>query len=313
MRYLVFSRFLGVFIAQTCLCRTAHGAFTFYTGELTVGRRRTISARQIVLQEQRLHDLDVDCCRNKITCLNAENSMDVEAAEDKSDKIDEREKELTPEEIAELVEVAFVNSVMQLASGLVDVLKLFIVAVKASYERGMNVVKVDGRSSSDGISLLEALDACPVQSANRPLMQEESELRLTWISLIYLTLERLNRPVLFCDGRMLDDGEAAITFPFVEDKYRQKYADFINNIVQANVSGKSLSQLDVKSMAQLSDNGSTRVNPIGNLDTPMEKAILLHSMRLIYLTMTVVDEENECSDEGGVGPAPPPRPYIPGT
>lgn len=172
MRYLVFSRFLGVFIAQTCLCRTAHGAFTFYTGELTVGRRRTISARQIVLQEQRLHDLDVDCCRNKITCLNAENSMDVEAAEDKSDKIDEREKELTPEEIAELVEVAFVNSVMQLASGLVDVLKLFIVAVKASYERGMNVVKVDGRSSSDGISLLEALDACPVQSANRPLMQE---------------------------------------------------------------------------------------------------------------------------------------------
>lgn len=131
--------------------------------------------------------------------------------------------------------------------------------------------------------------------------------------MIYLTLERLNRPVLFCDGRMLDDGEAAITFPFVEDKYRQKYADFINNIVQANVSGKSLSQLDVKSMAQLSDNGSTRVNPIGNLDTPMEKAILLHSMRLIYLTMTVVDEENECSDEGGVGPAPPPRPYIPGT
>ena len=142
---------------------------------------------------------------------------------------------------------------------------------------------------------------------------QESELRLTWISIIYLTLERLNHPVLFCEGRKLDDGNTTIEPPFVEDKYREKYVNFIENIVQARASGKSLSQLDVKGMTQLSDNDSTRVNPLDNLDTPMEKAILSHSMRLIYLTMTVVDEETRCFEEGGAGPAPPPRPYIPGT
>ena len=44
------------------------------------------------------------------------------------------EKELTPPIIAEMIEVSFLNSCLQLSQGYVDVLKLFIVAVKAGYE-----------------------------------------------------------------------------------------------------------------------------------------------------------------------------------
>src|SRR5210317_112346 len=40
------------------------------------------------------------------------------------------EKELTPSTIAEMIEVSFIQSCLQLSQGYVDVLKLFIVAVK---------------------------------------------------------------------------------------------------------------------------------------------------------------------------------------
>ena len=46
----------------------------------------------------------------------------------------ETKEELTPEIIAEMIEVSFLNSCLQLSQGYVDVLKLFIVAVKSGHE-----------------------------------------------------------------------------------------------------------------------------------------------------------------------------------
>ena len=74
-------------------------------------------------------------------------------------------------------EVTFVNACMQLATGYVDTLKLFIAAALTAYERGFTV---------NALSL--ELAQCPTQTAGRPLMQEEVELRSVWLSLVYLTL-----------------------------------------------------------------------------------------------------------------------------
>ena len=101
----------------------------------------------------------------------------------------DKDKELTPPLIAEMLEKTFVDACMQLSSGYVDVLKLFIVAGKAAYERGLTIPQVQ----------LE-ISQCKTQTAGRPLMQEEIDLRTVWLSLVYLTLEvrsahavRLNR------------------------------------------------------------------------------------------------------------------------
>ena len=77
-----------------------------------------------------------------------------------------------------MIEVSFVNEVMQLSQGYVDVLKLFIVAVQSGYSPEIPPTK-----------LQKIVDQCPVQSANRPLMPEEIELRKTWMHIVYLVLD----------------------------------------------------------------------------------------------------------------------------
>ena len=52
------------------------------------------------------------------------------------------EAELDTPTIAELVEASFVRAVMDLRTGLVDTLKLFVAAVKAGYERAVPVTEM---------------------------------------------------------------------------------------------------------------------------------------------------------------------------
>ena len=91
------------------------------------------------------------------------------------------EKELTPSTIAEMIEVSFIQSCLQLSQGYVDVLKLFIVAVKAGYERSMPLNE-----------LHQLVQDCPVNSAGRDLMPEEKALRLEWMRMVYELLNALN-------------------------------------------------------------------------------------------------------------------------
>lgn len=89
-------------------------------------------------------------------------------------------KELTQEDIAEMIEVTFVNACMQLATGYVDVLKLFLVATRAAYQQKIPLPQ-----------LFDLVSACPIQSANRPLSEEEIGVRSTWLNVGYLTLSTL--------------------------------------------------------------------------------------------------------------------------
>ena len=90
------------------------------------------------------------------------------------------EDPLTPEKVAELIEVSFVNGIIQLSQGYVDVLKLLIAAIQAGYNLGM----------TPG-NLLDTVAECPEQTANRPLMDEEVALRTTWIQIVYLVLDHV--------------------------------------------------------------------------------------------------------------------------
>ena len=72
------------------------------------------------------------------------------------------EAELATPTIAELIEASFVRAVMDLRTGLVDTLKLFVSAVKAGYARGVSVRELEA-----------TLGAVARQTAGRPLMEEE--------------------------------------------------------------------------------------------------------------------------------------------
>ena len=91
----------------------------------------------------------------------------------------ESTKVLDTSAVADMLEASFVRACMDLATGLVDTLKLFASAVKAGYARGVPVPVLE-----------DTLGTVARQTAGRPLMDEEAELRSAWISLVYLTLER---------------------------------------------------------------------------------------------------------------------------
>jgi hypothetical protein len=192
---------------------------------------------------------------------------------------DEREKpkELTPETVAEMVECCFVNACLQLAQGYVDVLKLFIVAAKASYELGM-----------DPVDLIRRVENIRPQSAGRDLMPEEVKLRNTWIRVVYLVLQYLQHT----------------------QKVETSTAADIDEAVQSTFSTDLLADMKKQHDA----GGAFHLEQwldkyeFPNMDDPMQKAIISQSLRVIWFTYTVLNEERVCNEEKTGLKAQPPIP-----
>ena len=90
---------------------------------------------------------------------------------------------LTQGKVAQMLEATFVRACMDVATGNIDTLKLFIVAAKAGYEMGwtLNTIELE-------------LGMCPPVTSGRPLAAEEVECRSLWLILVYLALEDLQHP-----------------------------------------------------------------------------------------------------------------------
>ena len=200
--------------------------------------------------------------------------------ESKSEELSEDDKKLTPELVAEMVEVSFVNGIMQLSQGYIDVLKLFIAAVASGYSLGM---------SPD--TLLEAVAACPNQSANRPLMEEEIQLRSTWMQVIYLMLSH----VKYKEKTLEDVGELTLDVESI-----QRYQVAIPLLVESKAKGESF---EAETLLQK----CAGVFPATS--NALEQAIISQSLRVMWLTLTVLEEEKICEeDRKPYKPQPP----IPG-
>jgi hypothetical protein len=162
----------------------------------------------------------------------------------------------------------------------VDVLKLFIVAVKAGYE--LNMAPDD---------VIRRVDNVPLKSAGRDLMAEEIKLRNTWIHCIYLVLESLKH-----EKTKSGDSETETAA--------------IDICVQTTFSPELL--VDMKDRH---DNGETfqldallGKHSFPNMDDLTEKAIVSQSLRTIWLTYTVLKEEKICFEEKSGLKAQPPIP-----
>lgn len=163
------------------------------------------------------------------------------------------EAELNTPTIAELVETSFVRAVMDMSKGMVDTLKLFVAAVKAGYERSVPISEMEA-----------ALDAVERQTAGRPLLDEETELRSAWLSLVYLTLER--RGVA-----STSDAGALEVAPRVRDVYEAAIDSILLKREIASVEFK-----DLKLRELLPGDEAKARNPI-------ERAILSQSLKLIWV------------------------------
>ena len=112
----------------------------------------------------------------------------------------------------------------------------------------------------------------------------------SWLSLVYLTLERVS---------------AAKTTPSlgatVSPEISRNYGTFVYDVVNARKSGYTLETLKLEEMMRRS--AEEKSEEYVEKDQ-MEAAILSQCMRLVFLTVTVLEEE-EAAGEG-------PGPRIPG-
>ena len=259
---------------------------------------------------------------------------------------------LTPATIAELIEVSFVQSCLQLSKGYVDVLKLFVAAVKAGYDLS---VPLD--------DLVRLVGDSPVRSAGRELLVEEVGLRDEWMGVVYGLLDALGRDVVVVvvddgdggggGGGGKDGGDDADDDDDDDDPGRAAARGRISNAVRAALSARielldeearsggeidpsvALSNLTVeRALASISrrargGEGGEEEDGVGVVassdDDVVARAFLANDVRVALVTLRVLEEEGICSSDsagrrrstatgggGGVGERVP-RPSIPGT
>jgi len=184
--------------------------------------------------------------------------------------------------VATILEATFVQACMQLSTGYVDTLKYFIAAATSAYERGFTVP-----------ALQLELSQVTAQTAGRPLAPEEAELRTVWLSLVYLTLANVGHAT---------SGNPEAVGASAPPEIRQKFQTFVYDVVNAKQGGFTLESLKLEDMLR-------RQGADAEALSPLEKAILGQSMRVVFLTLAVRDEAAEAAN------LPPPRrpgPSIPG-
>lgn len=185
--------------------------------------------------------------------------------------------DLTDEKIGEMVEKTFIEACLQLATGYVDVLKLFIASVTAAYSRRLSIPY-----------LLSLVENCLINTANRPLTIEEINLRSSWIMITYLTLNTLDK----MENETSNTTSNNLDIP---PDFIQRHSSVVEEQVSMYL-GKAI-------QSSTTDTG----------DEVMTKALMAYNLKIINLTLSNVKEarlvDEKIIDEDAVGP---PRPNIPG-
>lgn len=223
-------------------------------------------------------------------------------------------EELTPETIAELVEVSFVQSCLQLAGGYVDVLKLFIAAVKSAHDLPMSLDEL--RASVGG---------CAVRSAGRELLPEEEGLRREWMAVVYGMLDALSSSSPSAGGgeggaEDADDESADGSSTSRVDRVVRSVVAVREEMqtLEEDTGGKvdAASSMGGLTVDELKERSSTFARLMGSCeDDPVEKAFVTNDARVALMTLRVLEEERLCTEgmEGGSNDKSVPRPNIPGT
>jgi hypothetical protein len=193
-----------------------------------------------------------------------------------------------------MLEVTFIKACLQLATGYVDILKLFIAAVTAGYNRDIPIPQ-----------LIQLVAQCPNNTANRELSKEEIDLRSSWMIVSYLTLETIDR--LEGNDKNMGANKTDLQIPI---KAREEFGSVIEEHVQRELGlhgGTSSSDEAV---------GKVKKSSTDNHKDPQAAAIYAYCIKVISSTISNVKETRLANekvpsiDEDGVGP---PRPKIPGT
>jgi hypothetical protein len=164
---------------------------------------------------------------------------------------------------------------------------LFIVSVKSAYQR-----------SSHMSTVVDQVQACPLQTAGRPLVAEEVRLRTTWIYAVALMLDQVGYPRN--DNRNKRDGEDPM-----EIEVKATYGPIVAAVTELHASGGSLQTRDFLEQ-------NTSLLPESINDDDVQYAIVSQTIKVMWYTLVVLKEERLASGESDDETSPlSARPPIP--
>jgi hypothetical protein len=190
--------------------------------------------------------------------------------------------QLDESQIVDMIEVSFIHACLQLSQGYVDILKLFIVACKAAFERQLNVHE-----------LIHKVDNYANQNtAGRELAKDEVSLRTTWIQAVYLILAYIEY-----QQNVTTTTLGQVGCKDLDQDVLSRYSNVLPIIVKFFGTGKS--HANVIALAET----LTQEQDLNAVD----QAITTQTLRVLWYTLVVL------SEEAMADPSVPPRPNIPGT
>jgi len=208
------------------------------------------------------------------------------------EKDDDKEKVFSVEEVAQVIEVSFVQACLQLAQGYVDVQKLFLAAVKSCYDKNVPLSL-----------LLRTVNNTTTRSANRDLTDEEINVRSISMALVYLTLETKDR-LEEIEPRCFNNDPGA-----EGDDENNNVDAYLSGIAQTY--GNDIEERVRDSLGMEKKNGSGEDVGASTEKDPMQVALIAHyGKAVISLTMKVVNDEEACYGDGLKGREA--KPPIPG-
>ena len=135
--------------------------------------------------------------------------------------------------------------------------------------------------------LISKVDAVPKKAAGRDLMTEEIQLRNTWIQIIYLVL-------IITGYKIIDDG----LIGSIDESLISVYKAKIETLSKRKENCEDFSMDDLVDVHDMTN------DPIANV-------IMTQSLRVVWFTFIVLEEEERCKYEFARQDAPL-RPPIPG-
>ena len=186
------------------------------------------------------------------------------------------------------------QSCLQLTKGYVDELKLFIVSVKAGYEKSISLYNLN-RYVMD----------CPIKSAGRELAIEEVGLRSEWMGVVYGLLDALRDEGIVDGGGGDDGGWESLMGKDKDAGARARIATAIRATLSVltelrNEETRSGGQMD-SSVALSNLTVERALSSLPNVateeeedDDPVARAFFTNDVRVALVTLRVLEEEEIC-------------------
>jgi hypothetical protein len=151
--------------------------------------------------------------------------------------------------------------------------------------------------------IVSMVDSCPTNTAGRPLAMEEIQLRTTWIYAVALMLDHIDhRSTSSTASESVTNQRTDDTTDDIAKTVQNTYGPILSTVVDINKNGDKLKTQEFM-------NQNKHLLPDNVFDDDVQLAIASQTVKVLYYTLTVLEDERLANDDDEMSSVA--RPQIP--